>query len=205
MKCLFKLWLLVVILMTSCSSENGSFTNLYEEDQAKDAPSNPRNPYDFVGENYLRLLQKQPLLSPSGRDDTLKQSGTIQSVLSKQDSTVYSIDALWDLINQSELTLPAKGTLKNYITVLLDSDPSDYNDLYVYIIDYEAQILEDALLTAEDKQVILSFSSIVRFAAFGDGAITTQSEGEDDDEDDEEDWDISVPNIMDWLLTVLDE
>src|SRR5690606_11706083 len=104
------------------------------------------------------------------------------------------------------LTLPAQVTLKNYITVLLDFDPSDYNDLYVYIIDYEAQILEDALLTAEDKQVILSFSSIVRFTAFGDGAITTQSEDEDDDdEDDEEDWDISVPNIMDWLLTVLND
>jgi|SRR5690606_1059483 len=207
MKCLIKIWLFAVLLMTSCSHENGSSTFLYEEDQAKDAPSNPQNPYDFVGENYLRLLEKQPSLSPLGKDGTLKKSDAFQNSLSKVDSTVYySIDALWDLINQSHLSQPARQTLMNFITIVLDFHQGDYDALYVYIIDYENQVLDDAILTDEDKRVILSFSSIVRFAAFEDMAMATQSEDEDDDEEEEDDdWKISIPAVADWLLTVLND
>lgn len=206
MKYLIKIWLFAVLLMTSCSHENGSSTFLYEKDQAKEAPSNPRNPYDFVGENYLRLTQEQPVIIASRTVNALKGSNIRQSSISQNDSTVYTIETLWDLIDQSQLSLPAREALMNFITIVLEFEIGDYDAFYVYITDYETQVLNDAVLTNEDKRVILSFTSIVRFAAFEGTPMSTQSEDEDDDEEEEDDdWDLSIPAIADWLLIVLND
>src|SRR5690606_11427156 len=115
---------------------------------------------------YLRLTQEQPVIIASRTVNALKGSNIRQSSISQNDSTVYTIETLWDLIDQSQLSLPAREALMNIITIVLEFEIGDYDAFYVYITDYEIQVLNDAVLANEDKRVILSFTSIVRFAAF---------------------------------------
>lgn len=201
MKYLFSLCLLGGILLSSCSNEGGFFINLYEEHQTVKTPNNPRNPYDSIGESYVRVIQKLQVLGVSAPGVSSKEI-TIQNRMIQADSTVHSIEDLWDVINQSHLSISARETLIDFISTVLEFDPNDYNPLYTYIVDFEVQVLDSDVFTAEDQRVILGFSSIIRFVAFQDDFVATQSEGDDKDEE-EEDWDMTVPDMVGWFLAVL--
>lgn len=207
MKSIKLLYLFAVVLITSCSTDNASYDNLYEGDGALTAPINPNNPYDFIGALYVESIKNFTAL-----DDIEKYNASklfdIHSRMSDEDGVVEDpFTAFSDLVYQSQLTLAAQESVIDFALAVLDYNPGEYTELYSFIIDYETQILNSEGYNSEDKRIILSFSSIIRYAIYQNDSIQILSE--DDDEDDEgaadEDWDIDMGNFYGWLASVLND
>lgn len=190
-----------VVLTTSCSTDNASYSNLYEDDQTLTVPKNYNNPYDFIGALYVESIKNFTSSDDIEKNNTSKLFDMF-SGMSYEDDIVEEnpMITLTDLIAQSQLTLAAQESLLDFTLAVLNYNQGNYTNLYTFIINYETQILNSDVYNHEDKRIILSFSSIIRHAAFKNDSIQILSEGEDD-----EDWDTSMGNLIGWLAYVLND
>tara|TARA_R110002020_G_scaffold113688_1_gene261521 strand:+ start:9529 stop:10119 length:591 start_codon:yes stop_codon:yes gene_type:complete len=180
------------------------------------APWNHDNAYDSIGRSYWERLNSfesqiagisesldqkinEQVDAPSDRRD--KNYGSPVNPSDKYAmATIDSIQDLEAIITGSDLTLEAQDSLLDFAVALLDMQDEGYGDLYDFIISYEAMVAAHTTFTERDKQVILTFSSLVRYAAYPGSTSMT----EDGDEEEDEDWDLSVGNIMQYILIALD-
>src|SRR5699024_11197294 len=116
------------------------------------------------------------------------------------DDAVGSINELWDIIDQPPIS---RKTLVKFITKVLGQRHMEYMVQDIYTVYFEDQVLNSQVYSLEEQGVILSLSSIIRFAAFQND-ISMYAENQDDQDDhDDDDWDISVGNLLRWLFTVI--
>jgi hypothetical protein len=106
-----------------------------------------------LNEEYL-TLRPATYLSPT--------AARIDYILSNQQVTALNI------ISNSSTTANAKLSLSGFLTELMNySDlQKDYDSIYKLIVDYETAIIESNTLTANDKKIILTTTSVSRYGFY---------------------------------------
>lgn len=204
------LWLnLIALAMVSCSPENPESDNIRVDPVssqinakiAANDPANPLNSYDLAGQVYSELLlayvnnhtattlpvivlQIEALAAANSNFTYLNQNPYNTITQTQQDIiTTGNIDVT---LNASSLSPRAKASLQDFLDLLLAAgyESQNYNTVFTGIINYEAAISADGGLSMNDKKIILTATSIARYATAQD-----KSKGKD------KDWRLSKNNL----------
>lgn len=190
------LWTIILTLFVSCSTENetlvadGIQTNITNNEVLRETgvhPENGANIYDAAGQLYYDisdayLLQGNTSVTTSGTISQIESianlneeyltlrpasylsptAARIDYILSNQQVTALNI------ISNSSMTANAKLSLSGFLTELMNySDlQKDYDSIYKLIVDYETAIIESNTLTANDKKIILTTTSVSRYGFY---------------------------------------
>ncbi|KQB39835.1 hypothetical protein RC62_1529 [Flavobacterium aquidurense] len=176
-------------------------------------PENNTNPYDSVGrlhnevlEIYLSHTFDNALSTNTLTEDIMNEiqsitsSNTINIVEDCRSPFAYNtINALvtnpqnsaFDIIQNSVLTSSGKTSLTTFIDSVTGINSESYQDVYDFIKSYESEILSSTDLTNQDKRIILTTSSIVRYSVYYDMVK-------------DRDWDTSVGNFIGGTVGALD-
>jgi hypothetical protein len=92
------------------------------------------------------------------------------------------VNELTQILEKSSLSTEAKARLSNFIQNLINLEDYEYEEIHNYIISFEGKVSNDAILTDQEKESILTVSSISTYS------IETASERKD------KDWEKSVGN-----------
>ena len=131
-------------------------------------PANTSNPYDEAGKrlykqkSYLIIqnLQKGSIINRvNSRNTNSISSGKISLTLS---NSLSEIIANWDA------SVEAKLSFSQFINslLLLSKTEERYEILYDFIVAYEASVLINEMFIENDKEVILTNSSVVRYETY---------------------------------------
>lgn len=184
-----KVFLLLAILMCysislvlqSCSTDSESAIDhapnsfekrthytKYNSKSSHIIPANIANPYDEAGRRLykkksyviLQNLQKGSVISNVKSSDT--------NSLSSDKASVVLLDNLSQIIAGWDITIDAKSSFSRFINSLLFLSKTEerYEVLYDFIVAYEASVLIDETLTENDKEVVLTNSSVVRYETY---------------------------------------
>src|SRR5690606_16637940 len=107
---------------------------------------------------------------------------------------------LQDIIAKSGLTPTAQVSLLDFIDAILVILDDGYGVLYDYIIGYESLVSDHISFTERDKQVIQTFTSLVRHGSYSYSTLTVTTETEPDD-----DWDNTIGNLIGYMEIALGE
>ena len=190
------LWTIILTLFTSCSTENETSisddgqTNITSNTVLRKSglyPENSNNLYDAAGQLYYAisdtyLLQENVSVTTTGTISQIESianlneeyvtlrpatylsptAARIDYILSNQQTTALNI------IASSSMTANAKLSLSNFLTTLMiyRDLQKEYDLIYRLIVDYETAIIESNTLTANDKKIILTTTSVSRYGFY---------------------------------------
>ncbi|WP_374175301.1 hypothetical protein [Flavobacterium tructae] len=174
-------------------------------------PENPANIYDLAGKlhndildvylagNYqyttiAEISEKIENISASNNDLMLLGTGTILPTnLNLVQEIINNPQAKLDqAIVNSVMTSTAKNSLSNFMNNVLLWDNHSYEEIYDSIISYEEAVITNSIFNDEDKRIILTTSSIIRFSIYYD--IVEK----------DKDWDTSVGHRVGGLSGAID-
>lgn len=174
-------------------------------------PENPANVYDAVGKLHNDILdiylagnyqyttiaeinQQIEAIEAAGSDPMLLGSGTNQSSnLQEMQEIVNNPQSKLDtIISNSTMTNAAKISLSNFMSDVFIWENNPYEDIYQSIVSYELTVMSNILFNDEDKRIILTTTSIVRYSLY------YAKEGPD------EDWNSSVGHRVGGLSGAVD-
>ena len=200
----FLLCMVLSFFVISCSTDsdfnNSENRNVAEFKNNSKIPENLANPFDAKGKKYYELLKAY--LKNNGTPHSIKEvTKQIQFISSKYDSTSSTNkssisvapeqitwimgnpeSSLTEIVGISSLGSAAKINLINFLQSLIANNGQEYIAVYNSIVSYESTIVESTTLSEEEKETILTVSSVSRYALYSD------SEHKD------RDWEISVAN-----------
>ena len=190
------LWTIILTLFASCSTENETSisddgqTNITSNTVLRKSglyPENSNNLYDAAGQLYYAisdtyLLQENVSVTTTGTISQIESianlneeyvtlrpatylsptAARIDYILSNQQTTALNI------IASSSMTANAKLSLSNFLTTLMiyRDLQKEYDLIYRLIVDYETAIIESSTLTATDKKIILTTTSVSRYGFY---------------------------------------
>lgn len=195
------LWIITLsfpVFLTSCSADD--LTEHYNEsgtvlNKSLINPENNTNEYDFIGILQNDILEAY--LSGNHNHQSVEEiAEEIQSLIyhySNIELMNLNIEEITNIIDSPEDTLntvildshlssEAKTRLTGFINSLLYLLRDEYENQYEFIVLYESSIIEDSLLNNEDKRVILTTTTILRYSLY-------------DDDRKDKDWETSVGHI----------
>ena len=150
------------------SFEKRTHYSKYNSISSRIIPANSANPYDEAGRRLykqksyviLQNLQKGSVISSVKSSDTNSlSSGKVLPILS---------DSLSELVANGDLSVEAKLSFSRFINslLLLSKTEERYEVLYDFIVAYEASVLINEIFTENDKEVVLTNSSVVRYETY---------------------------------------
>jgi len=169
------------------------------------AAGNPANPYDGTGQNFTAMLSayKDSEYDPSAFEDI----ATVVRILTKQTATESKLlqaeellslcvnhphDTSASLLGQSALSHEARnivtGLIGNFET--MGAQPFDIS--HAELIALENDINDSATLDLQEKRVILTLASVIRYSLYHSCCEDT-------------DWEKSVGNIVAALAGILED
>ncbi|OXA74246.1 hypothetical protein B0A67_00210 [Flavobacterium aquidurense] len=194
----------ILCLLASCSNDSDFDPLLIENSDEtvpnlKMNPENQRNYFDFKGKAYYDVLVDYQSNNqfPNSIDQMSLQIRYLKSHIEKKntqkskiifnDSIVESIMAdpdncMINIVQNSQLTSTAKGTLINFLQGLINHRQLDFTTSYNYIVGYEETIIDSSSFDEDESETILTITSISRYSLY--------SEAERKDKD----WDLSAGN-----------
>lgn len=196
----------LLCLLTSCSTDSDfnssglNSTTLEESKNVQTGPENRLNPFDKEGILYYNafVAYQGDKQLPKSVEEMTEQIKYISSQIEKKkntqkriivfnDSIVESIMAdpdnyMINIVQSSQLTAYAKGNVINFLQGLINQRQLDFTVSYNYIVDYEGTVIDDTSLDADERETILTITSISRYSLY--------SETERKDKD----WDLSAGN-----------
>jgi hypothetical protein len=192
----------LVTLLSSCDNEELISTHQQELKKTMSPSTSSDNPFDAIGILYNVLFDAY--VASNNRDDTIEgiavKINELITGYSNLEPTTIAINAgLTDRVEQilnypehsldiivSEvgLSVRVKAKLNDLIELVSGVTTNDYPEIGVDVISYEEDIITDESLTPEEKEVLLTVSSIVKYSLYDNG----------DRKD--KDWDLSVGNIV---------
>ena len=183
--------LIILTFFTSCSTDSDAVQQNAIKTMANRTvnllPGNNDNPYDEAGWLHNELFESYyasgnlptSISGIANRIETIADANTGFKAI--KTSTYHTVSAervqylldhertcVSDVISASSLTSPAKLSLSTFINslvVVFDTE-TNCDVLYQFVVDYEKVILNDSLLTAKDKQIMLITTSIARHSAY---------------------------------------
>ena len=172
-------------------------------------PGNSNNPYDEAGWLHNELFESyyasgDLATSVSGianRIEAIADANTGFKAIKTSTYHTVSVERVQylldhkntcaaDIISASSLTAKARLSLATFINsfvVVFDTE-TNCDVLYRFVVDYEKEVLNDSLLTAKDKQIILTTTSIARHS----GYLAKKKPKKNTDPD----WTILIVNII---------
>lgn len=211
-----------VMILFSCSTDETLYhdtvgTSNVLSQELHFSPNNNKNPYDPVGELYRRALKqyvktgKAPSqhqlemeinsLLPGGR---LPGKRPVPATTQSHKTETVSDDSwqtLETMISDSGLSPAAQAGLLDFIETLLVIQYDGDQALHNYITGYESLVMGHPSLTEVDKQVVLTFTALVRHASYPDmdeEPVVILTEQDDD-------WDYSMGNIVSFMIIALED
>ena len=185
----FKIWLVILpLLTTACSDEyvtdktESSQGNLMKKSDPE--PGNSANPYDLAGSVHnaiLETLDSTDLDSLSIEDVAylvdsiaivqtelahLPAASALSTKITEITWLVNDEDAIEDVLELSPLGSSAQTSLGTFINSALLLANAPYKDIYSMITGYEATVLSSAGFTNNEKRIILTTTSIVRYSFY---------------------------------------
>lgn len=186
---------IITSLLASCTSENIESTENLENSTAKDEsykagkmltglnPENTANPYDIAGKIHNAILDayltgyntcstiaqvSQKVDSISALNNDLLNlepsspiiNGEIQEIIDNPQT------ALEQAIANSPMTSTAKNCLSSFMASMLLWEANDYSVIHQSIVSFEASVLSNSQFSQEEKRIILTTSSITRYATY---------------------------------------
>ncbi len=175
----------------SCNSDNEPAT--FESPNGSSAkvvaslPENDSNPYDEVGRTYDELFDAyfvngyadttvsqivnsvETLATANSRFNSIKTQN-YHNVSSTR--VQYLVDhpttSVNDVITASSMSASGKSNLSNFINSYIDffNIENDCTSIYNKIVAYENEVLVNAALTANDKRIILTTTSVTRYLTY---------------------------------------
>lgn len=172
-------------------------------------PENAANDYDAAGqlhndisESYLAnglvptttaaaIQQVQAIANSNIEYQSLVPSNYVSPTATRIDYIMNNQQSsTLDIIANSGMSLRAKLSLTTFLNTVMEykSQGKDIDYLYPFIIDYETNTISDPALTAMDRKVILTTTSITRYGFY----FAQKHRRKPRDRD----WDISWGNIV---------
>lgn len=174
-------------------------------------PENPANIYDFAGKlhndildvylagNYqhttlAQISQQIEAIAAANNDLMLLDIGTnlpidlniIQEIVSNSQVKLDQV------IVNSTMTSAAKNSLSSFMNNLLLWKNQSYEEIYQSILSYESTVISNPVFDNEDKRIILTSSSIIRYSIYYDVV------------EKDKDWDTSIGHRVGGLSGALD-
>lgn len=147
-------------------------------------PDNPANPFDMAGSIHneiLGTLDETTFSSQSIEDITilidsvsavypelvpLSSYSTLSTRLSEITWIVNNYDAINDVLVASTLGVSAKTSFLTFVNSLALIANNPYEDIHSMIVSYEESILTNTGFTTDDKRILLTTTSVVRYSAY---------------------------------------
>ncbi|MFA7445013.1 MAG: hypothetical protein WCY89_03640 [Flavobacteriaceae bacterium] len=191
----------LITLLSSCDNEE--LTSSHQQQLKKTSPSTSSdNPFDAIG--VLHNVLFDAYVASNNRDDTIEgiavKINELITGYSNLEPTTIAINAgftdrveqilnypehsLDIIVSEVGLSVRVKTKLNDLIELASGVTINDYPETGVDVISYEKGIITDVSLTPEEKEVLLTVSSIVKYSLYDNG----------DRKD--KDWDLSVGNIV---------
>jgi hypothetical protein len=148
---------------------------------------NSANSYDFAGKIHNEILD----VYLAGNYQHYTIAGVSQQIelIAAQNSTLTSLNAgvnqpinailiqeiinnpqtkLDQIIANSAMTVAAKNSLSGFMNDMLLWQNLSYEEIYGSIIAYESTVIGNVAFTIEDKRIILTTTSIIRYSTYYD-------------------------------------
>jgi hypothetical protein len=176
------------------TAENIDNTIIGEKSKQKTArlvqnqtPENPANNYDFAGKIHNEILDVY--LAGNYQHYTIAQISQQIELIAAQNNNLTSLNVgtnlptnvvfIQEVINNpqteldhtianSAMTVAAKNNLSDFMNEILLWENHSYEEIYESIIAYESTVIANPAFTSEDKRIILTTSSIVRYSTYYD-------------------------------------
>jgi hypothetical protein len=146
-------------------------------------PENPSNPFDSKGKSYYDELTRYWLQNPypnsmeeitqlvSFLELQFKGPSTNKNLIYFTDEIVESIMADPDqsmilMVQNSALSSAAKISLINFLQSLIEKRELEFSLNYSYIVNYENTVISDSSFSEDDKETILTVTSISRYSLY---------------------------------------
>ena len=139
----------------------------YENNQAPNSVSELAKQISFVSES----VQKKNLITSRLIPFTDEM---VESIMSDPDNSMILI------VQNSTLQTYVKNNLINFLQNLIDKREDEFVMTNNYIVGYEADVLNDSVLTSEETETILTVASISRYSLYSE------------EERKDKDWDILI-------------
>ena len=185
------IFLAALILCMSCDPDLETHHPMLEARESPSqrtlyTPGNSDNPYDHVGRTYRESMTRAfPDIALTG-------------ILGQEGDTTNLWQLSQTLIIDFGLSTQAQTSLGALVDTMINNRYNEYSGFHDKMIAYEAKIIGKTALTDMDKQVILSFTSMIRHVNYPEPNVQGTSGVED------EDWDLSIPNAKEVVRTVLE-
>lgn len=150
-----------------------------------EAPANMDNPYDIAGRLHNELFSEYysgtvlpttvigictrikvvadanaefvSLKTPLSKDAQIQK---VQYILNHPNTCVT------DIVNDTGMSFYGKSSVNAFAVTALILLQSQYKVFYDFVCEYEANVLEDPMLTANEKRLILTATSITRYSVY---------------------------------------
>nr|WP_294921761.1 hypothetical protein [uncultured Flavobacterium sp.] len=186
---------IITSLLASCTSENIESTKNIDNSTAKEKsiktgkmltglqPENTANPYDIAGKIHNDILDAyltgyhtcSTIAQVSQKVDSISALNNDLLNLETSSPIIYGdiqeiIDnpqtALEQAIASSPMTSTAKDCLSGFMASMLLWEANEYSIIHQSIISFEAAVLSNVQFSQEEKRIILTTSSITRYAIY---------------------------------------
>jgi hypothetical protein len=150
-------------------------------------PENPANIYDLAGKLHNDILdvylagnyQYNTIAQISQQIETIAADNNDVMLLNLGTNLPINLDVVQEIVNNpqakldevianSTMTNTAKGSLSSFMNDVLLWENHSYEEIYQSIVTYESAVMTNAEINNEDKRVILTTSSIVRYSIYYD-------------------------------------
>lgn len=197
--------IITAVLSLSCSTDDyGNPEKVFENPQELPLkisyPENAANPFDSKGKELYKALTLyyENRKSPRSVAELAEQIRYISAKLHKNttvtgrlipftDEMVQSImddpdNSMILIVQDSGMNTHAKTNLIHFLGELIIKRQQDFSAAYNFIADYETDVVNDSTFSSEEKETLLTVSSISRYSLYSA------------EERKDKDWDILIGN-----------
>jgi hypothetical protein len=148
-------------------------------------PENPANIYDFAGKLHNDILdvylagnyQYNTITEISQQIEVIAAANNDLMLLDMEANLPINLDIIQEIVNNpqleldqaitnSSMTSAAKGSLSSFMNDVILWENNSYEKIYQNLISYESSVIANSGFSNEDKRIILTTSSIVRYSIY---------------------------------------
>lgn len=174
-------------------------------------PENPANIYDLAGKLHNDILdiylagnyQHNTIAQISQQIEVIVAENNNSTLLNLEIALPTNLDVIQEIINNpqtkldqtianSTMTTAAKDSLSRFMADVLLWENHSYEEIYASVLSYESAVIANPTFNNEDKRIILTTSSIVRYSIYYSSI------------DKDKDWDISIGHRVAGLSGAID-
>ncbi|MER3374052.1 MAG: hypothetical protein RIM83_05385 [Allomuricauda sp.] len=177
----------VLLLCMACSHDQETYEAMESlSGRMLPTPENSDNPYDDLG----RIYRASHLGTHTGY--RLGTGSKRRGNATDPRPSLHTLSIGWGL------STPARTRFRDLVDTILSASYNSYPSFHAKMVTYEAHSMDDPVLMDLDKQFILTFASMIRYASYPEIYEQGTSGVED------EDWELSIPNAKEVVQMVLE-